>query len=678
MLYSLDSRCQEILQFLLHAKDYIRIQDVAREQNISKRSVYYDLCKINDWLEAHHVSALVIERNKGISIGEEQYKAIMDLLNNLPQNTYYLFSPMERVKVIICTILMYKNPIYIEDFIDICNVSRNTVISDLKVVSTKLQEANLKLSYETKKGYFIKGDVIRKRSVFFLMFTDIADLYRKKIVKLQDWEKAQEIEHKLKCIEKELNAEYVRGVLFSIAVFFSTENRNEELVFSIRDKMEISHTDEFKLVSRYFTDIQEGELYYLSLHLLGSRLQTVPMDLMKENDQESYLLAKALVSEFSRIACIEFKDVEELEQTLFAHLKTSLYRYRYGIQLGNPMLDDIKSGYPELFEITKKACEYLEQLIGVPIPDGEVAYLTLHFGGYMSAERSKKGKLDVLIICPNGMSTGNMLRGEIRILLPHADKIDVVPLHQYEMHKYYDVIISTISIEHANNLIVVHPILTDNDRVMILRKCMKYDEQYNIKIKAVIDIAKKYLAEHQLSEFQNEVMHCFTSQKQQYMPQKQHYGEGILYYLGEKQIAICDEIMEWRQSIEFLSEPLLINGNIEKSYIKAIIKHNEELGLYMFINEHVVLGHAKVEEGAKKIGLTMGIFHKPVVFDKGKEARIIMILSVENQMSHLRILNDIMTIFSKQSHVEQILKNSTKQEVLTTINNIINDECKEV
>ena len=53
MLYSLDSRCQEILQFLLYTNDYIRIQDIAREQNISRRSVYYDLCKINDWLEAH-------------------------------------------------------------------------------------------------------------------------------------------------------------------------------------------------------------------------------------------------------------------------------------------------------------------------------------------------------------------------------------------------------------------------------------------------------------------------------------------------------------------------------------------------------------------------------------------------------------------------------------------------
>ena len=74
-----------------------------------------------------------------------------------------------------------------------------------------------------KKGYFIKGDVIRKRSVFFLMFIDIADLYKKQIIKLHNWSKIQEIESKLKSIEKELHAEYVRGILFSIAVFFFYE-----------------------------------------------------------------------------------------------------------------------------------------------------------------------------------------------------------------------------------------------------------------------------------------------------------------------------------------------------------------------------------------------------------------------------------------------------------------------
>ena len=66
MLYSLDSRCQDILLYLLYLDEYITIQDLSLEKNISKRSVYYDLCKINDWLQSHDIDSIIVERKKGI------------------------------------------------------------------------------------------------------------------------------------------------------------------------------------------------------------------------------------------------------------------------------------------------------------------------------------------------------------------------------------------------------------------------------------------------------------------------------------------------------------------------------------------------------------------------------------------------------------------------------------
>ena len=228
MLYSLDSRCQEILQYLIYADRYVTVQEISREKNISRRSVYYDICKINDWLEAHDIEPIVIERKKGIFVTEEYGGQISTLLKNMSENSMYLFSPMERVKIIICTILKRNQPVFIETFINLCQVSRNTIISDLKVVTAKLQEADLNLVYEHKDGYRIQGDVIRKRSIFFLMFADLADLYKKQIVPLDDDEKVKEIYGRLHQIEQELEADYVSGILFSIAVFFSSINSRRE------------------------------------------------------------------------------------------------------------------------------------------------------------------------------------------------------------------------------------------------------------------------------------------------------------------------------------------------------------------------------------------------------------------------------------------------------------------
>ena len=675
MLYSLDSRCQEILQYLIYADRYVTVQEISREKNISRRSVYYDICKINDWLEAHDIEPIVIERKKGIFVTEEYGGQISTLLKNMSENSMYLFSPMERVKIIICTILKRNQPVFIETFINICQVSRNTIISDLKVVTAKLQEADLNLVYEYKDGYRIQGDVIRKRSIFFLMFADLADLYKKQIVPLDNEEVVNDIYERLHKIEKELEADYVSGILFSIAVFFSSINsRREELVFSIRDKIEISRTKEYKLVCRYFADFNEGEQYYLSLHLLGSRLQTIPINLMKSSDKEAYTLAKALVSEFSRIACIEFGDTDEIEQALFAHLKTSLYRYRYGIQLGNPMLDDIKTQYSELFEITKKACEYLEQQLGVPIPDGEVAYLTLHFGGYIEGRHTVKRFLSILIVCPNGISTGNMLRKEVRTLIPQARKIDVISLSQYRMDNNYDVTISTVAIEGARDLIIVHPILTDNDRVLILRKCMKNEDKYSPDMQAILDMAKNYMTQTNLDLFKEDLTRYFASLNTKIVKQKTNYGYGLLNYIDENHIVITDEHINWEKSVQLIGQKLIEENCIEPRYIDAIIEKCKHFGPYMFITDDIVLAHAKIEDGALKLGVNLGIFHEPVVFTPNRKAKIMIFLVAIDQESHLKILNDIMTVFSDKNNTGKIADCTKIKDVIETFTEILNRE----
>ena len=73
---------------------------------------------------------------------------------------------------------------------------------------------------------------------------------------------------------------------------------------------------------------------------------------MKEQD-ETYEISKNLVHEFERLTYIFFDQEEELVDAINAHLKTSLYRYRYGISWGNPMLNSIKTEYEELTKLQK-------------------------------------------------------------------------------------------------------------------------------------------------------------------------------------------------------------------------------------------------------------------------------------------------------------------------------------
>ena len=96
--------------------------------------------------------------------------------------------------------------------------------------------------------------------------------------------------------------------MYTIAVFFSTiDNRSDVVEFSDKEKKEIMDTKEYEMVSMRFPELNESEQLYLALHLLGSRMQSIPVDFMEEHSgQESQRLSKILVNAFSRIAGVGF------------------------------------------------------------------------------------------------------------------------------------------------------------------------------------------------------------------------------------------------------------------------------------------------------------------------------------------------------------------------------------
>lgn len=670
IVYNLDVRRYEILNYLLYQDGYTTVAQLAEEKEISRRSVYYDLRKINEWLEDQDLEPLVMERKKGIRIDSEHKDAIRTKLKMLPSKLAYVFTPGERIKIIVCSILQRNRNLFLEDFMELCQVSRNTIINDMKEATKVISEYQLQLIYENGKGYHIVGDLVRKRSIYFSYFSAIADFYKKEILPLDDPEKVEHFLNKLKDIENALDVQYVQGTLYTIAVFFSTiENRTDLLEFSEKEKSEIMSTKEFAMVSERFDELDESEQLYLALHLLGSRMQSIPVDFMnEETGQETQRLSKILVEAFSRIAGVGFSKEEELVEAIAAHLKTSLYRYRYGVQLANPMKENIQSEYGDLFEITARACRYLEKEIGVPIPEGEVAYITLHFGAFIMSGHQEEEELRILILCPNGVSTANMIRGEIRTLVPNAETIDIRSFKEYEKGHDYNVVISTVAVEDEPDLILVHPILTDNDRMAVLKKCMKYEHNNSVNIAQIAEIAAKYMNEKQLDAFKADLMEHFSKKSlRQYVEQKKIPQKGIQEMLTKSHIHIVREELSWEEAIKVSGVALLEEKSIEPSYIDSIIQKTKQYGPYMFITSQVFLAHSEIEDGANKMGIELTVFKKPVEFitldGEKRYAKIMLTLAAEDQKAHIRLLNDIMTIFSEPENEEKLWKQRSISDI---------------
>lgn len=666
----LDSRCQGLLDMLMGIHDYVSVVDIAGENNVSKRSVYYDLCKINDWLDLYKIPRIEIERNKGIFMSVIQKEMIANVIEETLEESSYVYSPMERIRIMICIIIYSDESIYIEDLMSLCEVSRNTVFNDLKVVGNKLLEYDLSLTYENRKGYQIQGDTIRKRAIFFLNFNFIIPLYNNGTIKFIHKKSIDDYMIRLKEIEQRLNMKYVDGMLLSLAQLLPVMVKDgENLDLSDVDVAQIEATSEYSLVVQYFPELVNEEQCYLCLHLLGSRVQNIPLDLMKNNqDKEVYELAKALVSEFKKIACVEFDKQEEVERSLFVHLKASLYRYRYGIQLGNPLIDDIVKEYPSLFEITKRASEYLEQQIGVPIPDTEIAYLTLHFGGFLRSSKSKSDILRILIVCPNGISTGNMLKGEVSSLLPTAKILGAVSLSEVnELQHQCDLVISTVKVKSDVPVIVVHPILTDNDRIAILKRSItnaSLQMRPSIDADSLFNLVRNYVDVEKHRALRKDIKNYLIANQNNIEISQRHHEKGLSQVLTLDKIRISREEMNWQESLHFATKPLLDIGSIEMSYILSIISQIHYYGPYMFIAPNIVLAHAKPENGANRLDVSLSIFKKGVTFSIHHEAKIMIVLSPIDQERHLHMLKDIMSIFSIQTNVDDILQLEREEDIL--------------
>ena len=654
----MNARGREILNILLLNNDYIKIEEIARQMNISKRTIYYDLYQINDWLDFYGLEELSIVRKKGILLSDDLKSDIEKVLEDSGKTDDYVFSPTERVEIIICSIFHSENSIYIEQLMSFCNVSRNTVFNDLTIVENELQKYDLKLNYEPKKGYEVGGDIIKARAVFLLYFTQLLPLFEEDRLAFIDKEEVLSYVSILKKMEERLHTTYVDGIITSLAALLPVVVRGGSgLVIHNLKRGEIESTREYALILEYFPDMEWMEKIYFCIHLLGSRVTVNSNDIFHERPrQEVYEVTKALVSEFEKTACVNFHNRDNLEQALFAHIGASLYRYQYGIQIGESIGEDVIREYPDLFQITKKVSKYLEQMIGLPVPDKEIAFLALHFGAHLTLPDGESKQLRILIVCVNGISTGNMIRREVQRLLPDCRIVAVESVRTImNAQDQCDVIISTIKMKSVVPVIIINPIMTQKDREKILSHPRIKNHVLKLDIRHLMEEISPYIQEKDRELVRKKIEECLSHSSGIAMPASyKQKKQGLLDLLKGERIRILPSSDSWIRALWAAGDPLLKAGSIEDRYIDTIISQLQYYGPYMFITPGVILAHAKPEDGVHRLDASMMIFREPVTFTDFHKASVVIILAASDQVSHLRILRDIAELFSIQARVDEL------------------------
>jgi len=73
----------------------------------------------------------------------------------------------------------------------------------------------------------------------------------------------------------------------------------------------------------------------------------------------------------------------------------------------------------------------------------------------------------------------------------------------------------------------------------------------------------------------------------------------------DERIMIIESVKDWIKAVKIAGIMLVEGGIVEERYVDAMIKVMQELGPYAALAPGVAMPHARPEDGAKRIGLSI-------------------------------------------------------------------------
>ncbi|MBC1998672.1 BglG family transcription antiterminator [Listeria marthii] len=677
-----DARNMALLESLVVANVYLAPEKLQEELGISKRTLQYDVEKINKELDNIGLDGIQSVRGQGYYLLEEEKSTMKEILENR-EASHKVFSASER-RIRILFFLLVTDARVIIDTINECNeVSRNTSLQDIKQLKLALKQFNLELIYDRKNGNMVLGDErsIRQFFIHYCMNNEeiaTADQLLD-LMKINPMIKNQELFPNLDTIfeilavtEKKIGIRYTDEVIerIGIMIFFFKERMKRDCYLNEKEEHEV---ESFDIAQEIYEQLQQtedfsinhAEITYLGKLLLGaSRLNDDAAATGKLD-----IIVEKIIAEFERLACVNFEDHRNLKKDLLLHLQPAYYRLKFQIEWINPLRTDIKQSYSDVYEITKKSLEPLEELLGETIPEDEVAYVTILFGGYLSRKNNtlvERKKL--LIVCSKGVGTSRMIERQLSQLLgERVEILEPISIREFEKGLYApDFIVSTLPImEPKAPVFIVSPILTEAQKQQLMKAIAPHILQKDSDarmLSSVLDVVDQYAKVEDREKLAAKLKSVLFQVQSDSQLEKSPTLEELL---PKERIIFQESVADWREAIQVASKSLQQEGYISRNYQQAMIENIEKLGPYIVIAPGIALPHASVDDGAYRVGMSLLRLDKPVSFSsKAKDqVRLIIVLASIDSYTHINALSQLTNLIMKHHLLEQIEQAESAAEI---------------
>ena len=508
-------RIQQILRIMLDSKGPVNKQEIADDIGVSKRTVqrefeYLELC-----IKRY---GLKLTNHKGIGVEiQGSPENIEKLREDLGDQQYPDAADREgRRRRLLFELLRDRTPHKLFYYSQLLGVSEATAGSDMDALCPWLEESRLGIVKRPGYGVILEGDERDYREamrrfieetagqsdayssgditgeIFAEALLDAAD---SGIYSLLEGDTVRRVDKVLRGLNEpkilQLADSAYAGLVIHISIVIERLQQGAALKSVPPEMGDLEFWDDYDLAVRILEAMEKefeiliprGELSYVLLHIRGAKMaytgeeQEFPSDL---GDDRLLPMIDRMIDVYNKDIANELKEDEEFLRGLLVHLRPVLVRLSTGLRIHNPILEDIKEEYAEIFEACRRAAHVITEETGYEVNEEEVGFLAMHFGAAQERVKENKQytrKVNIGIVCASGFGVARLMMTRLKDKL--GDKAILKAYGKGEINKYVitgtDFFVSTMNLDQLPvDYLQVSPLIPPKDLNKIEYKLEDY------------------------------------------------------------------------------------------------------------------------------------------------------------------------------------------------------------
>ncbi|WP_163539446.1 BglG family transcription antiterminator [Gracilibacillus sp. YIM 98692] len=510
-------RQQKVLKrLLLHESNPLLVESLAQEFECSEKTIRNDLRMIEQYLTKKVSGTLMRKPGVGVylDIIHEDKQLLLDEIYNasLEKHGEKHLSNKELMEMVY-HLLIRLEPATLKALASQFYTSVQVIRQALQSLETWFSSKNLQIQSKQRVGIYIKGDEKSKR----LALATLDEISEQKqgtvpfiLTKMPSHERSlvnQQVDQLLKKHKIFITDQSI-GQLKAYVLLMFHRTKKEQFIrvesshkSYIQEKVEYQWIHEMsqKLSERFVVSLPEDELIFLTIQLLGAKFseqlsEGYPFDV--ETERQASQITDQLTKRLSIMSLMPLNQDEELKDGLKTHIYSVLNRLKYHLQVKNPLLQDIKKMYPNMFDLLISVLDDMKSILPYDIPEDEVAFLTLHYQAAVERLQGKeKQELQVAVVCHMGIGVSEILRSKLTASFQELSvkaSLSQNDLGTFLKDHHVDLVVTTVDLEQKMvPQIIVSPLFTEEDQ----RKLENYLVQKEKGHGNAHSVLAKYLSE---------------------------------------------------------------------------------------------------------------------------------------------------------------------------------------